>query len=59
MIKDGLSGDKYLFGVLVYNGERQAPVRWLEGLGYAVLLPIIGFLMVVGLSADLLLKGWL
>lgn len=49
MIEERLDGDIYLLGVRIYNGKRQAPVRWVELLMY-----VFGF---VGFMA--LLTIWL
>lgn len=52
MIKDGLNGDKYLFGVLVYNGKRKAPVRWLEMLGYVGLSAIFLYFVFIWIVVE-------
>lgn len=42
MIEERLDGDIYLFGIRIYNGKRQAPVRWV-----AIVLDVLVFVVLM------------
>ena len=44
MIEERLDGDIYLFGVRIYNGKRQSPVRWVS-----IILNIVVFFIMMSL----------
>lgn len=50
MITNKPNGDVFFMGVRVYNGDRKAPVRWLEILGYIIAVPVLFSLLVLWLS---------
>lgn len=52
MITNKPNGDKFFLGVRVYNGDRKAPVRWLECLGHAAASVAVMFFLIFWLGID-------
>lgn len=52
MTKTKLNGDVFFMGVRVYNGDRKAPVRWLECLGYVAASVAVMFFLIFWLGID-------
>lgn len=52
MITNHPNGDVFFMGVRVYNGDRKAPVRWLECLGYVAASVAVMFFLIFWLGID-------
>ena len=52
MITNKPNGDVFFMGVRVYNGDRKAPVRWLECLGYVAASVAVMFFLIFWLGID-------